>query len=365
MIEKETKFVDIYPLKKSHRILAWLGDFFINLICTVLLFNIVVFPITKAIVNYDSIKTNMANCQDDMIKVLYENKVLFYEENELNYFEDNLVTTKDYFVRYHVNYLDDSINCFYNYYTSIQDKPTELIKLYSSGAGSTFFNLDTLDTNGVPNLKAEYKEEFAPLYIHGDALSEKAKSDYDSFSSLFLKYYNVMLEDIKTNDLTYDNMSYINLNNRVDNYVTQLDNYTIVASIISYLLSTIIFYIIIPLFSIKEQTITEKVMKINKVGQNNLRLLPKSEVVLQAFYSLFSNLTLIIISVVPTVDIAYAFSLNLLVFLSAFGLLYDLISLFFILFNQYNKSLTDMLTRVIILEDEDLRKVVKTKGNKF
>ena len=81
MSNKETKFVDIYPSKKSHRILVWVGDFFINFICAILFFNIAVFPITKAIVNYDDIKLEMADCQDDMMDVLYENKVLFYEEN--------------------------------------------------------------------------------------------------------------------------------------------------------------------------------------------------------------------------------------------------------------------------------------------
>jgi hypothetical protein len=316
----------------------------------------------------------MADCQDDMMDVLYENKVLFYEENELNYFDDNLVTTNDYFVAYHVQSQISTNNCFYNYYTSIKQDPSELVELYSLNSGSTFFDLDILDANGVPTLKDEYVTEFSPLYIEGDALSENATTDYESFSSLFLKYYDSMLEDVLVNDLTYQDLSYISLSQQVDEYVTQLDDYIITAGLISYLLSIVILYVMVPLLSINKrritisankQTITEKIMKINKVGQDNLRLLPKSEIILQAVYSMISNLTLLVIVVVPSITITYAFSLNLLVFLSAFGLLYDLIGLFFILFNQFNKSLTDTLTKVILLENADLLNIVRTKGNKF
>ncbi|MFA6796050.1 MAG: hypothetical protein WCR63_00520 [Bacilli bacterium] len=365
MIDKENKFVDIYPLKKSHRILTWLGDFFINFICTILLFNIAVFPITKAIVGYDQINANIASYQDDMIKVLYENKVLFYEGNELDYFDDNLVTTCEKFVAYHVKEQIEEENCFYNYYYGIRNDGEALVDLYSSDSGSTFFDLETLDENGVPTLKDEYVTEFTPLYIEGDALSTNAETDYESFTSLFLKYYNVMLQDITSNDLTYGELSYVQLSNQVDALSSQLDNYIVTGALVSYLLSIVILYILIPIFGIKKQTITERVMKVSKVGQDNLRILPRVEVILQSFYAMFSNLTLIVICVVPTIDIAYAFSLNLLVFLSFFGLIYNIVGLFFIWLNQYNKSLTDMLTKVIYLEDFDLSKVLRTKGNKF
>lgn len=365
MTEKDRKVVDIYPLKKSRRILTWLGDFFINFICTILLFNIAIFPITKAVVGYDDINQEMSNCQTEMIEILYENDILFYEENELNYFDDNLLTTSDSFVAYHVDNQTAETNCFYNYYISIKGDSSELMELYASNSGSTFFDLDDLDENGIPLLKEEYVQEFEALFIEGDALSENAKVDYEDFTSLFLKYYNVMLEDVMVNDLTFESLSYVDLSNQVDEYSTQMDNYIIASGIISYLLSIVIFYLLIPLFSVKGQTITEKIMKVNKVGQDNLRLLSKPERVLQSFYSLFSNFTLLVISVIPTIEFTYAFSLNLLVFLSLFGLLYNLIGLFFILFNQYNKSLTDSLTKVILLEDFDLMKVVKTKGNKF
>ncbi len=374
MTKKEPKFVDIYPLKKSHRILVWVGDFFINFICAILFFNIAVFPITKAIVNYDDIKIQMSNCQDEMMDVLYENKVLFYEDNELHYFDDNLVTTNDDFVAYHVRNQASINNCFYNYYTLIKQDPSGLLKLYSLNSGPTFFDLEILDANGVPTLKDKYAIEFSPLYIEGDALSENAKTDYESFSSLFLKYYDAMLDDVLVSDLTYQDMSYINLNKEVNEFVTQLDNYIVTAGLISYFLSVVILYMVVPLFSLNKrkitfgankQTITERIMKIHKVGQDTLRLLPKSEIFLQAIYSMFSNLTLLVIVVVPSITITYAFSLNLLVFLSAFGLLYDLVGLLFILFNQYNKSLTDTLTKVILLENADLLNIVRTKGNRF
>jgi len=357
--------IDVYPLKKSKRILTWLGDFFINFIATILIFNVIALPAAKAIIGYEDVTVARSAAENHETDVLYGNKVLFYEENEWHDFESSLLTTFDYFMSYHVQDQKAEDNVYLTYYVSIKADSQGLQDLYASRSGDTYFDLDILDANGIPTLKATYEEEFAALYIEGDTLSTNAQTDYEDISSLFLKYYYAMMSDIQINDLTYDSMSYIDLSNQVTAYTQTLDYTVVWASIVSYLISIIIFYAIIPMFAIKGQTITEKIMKITKVGQNTLRIISKPERLLQASYAVFTNMTLMVVSVVPMVTITYAFNLPLLLFFSIFGLFYGVISLFFILFNQYNKTLTDTFSKVILLEDLDLQKVVKAKGNKY
>jgi len=357
--------IDVYPLKKSKRILTWLGDFFINFIATILLFNILALPVAKAIINYDDVTAARSDAEDHATDVLYGNKVLFYEENEWHDFERSLLTTFDYFMSYHVQDQKSEDNVYLTYYVSIKADNQGLQDLYASRSGDTYFNLDVLDANGVPTLKENYVEEFKALFIEGDTLSANAQTDYEDISSLFLKYYYAMMSDVQVNDLTYDSMSYIELNNQAAAYTQKLDYTVVWASIVSYLISIIIFYVIVPLFAVKGQTITEKIMKVNKVGQNNLRIISKPERILQASYAVFTNMTLMVVTVVPMVTITYAFNLPLLLFFSIFGLVYGIASLIFVLFNQYNKTLTDAFSKVILLEDLDLQKVVKAKGNKF
>ena len=44
---EEKKVIDIYPTKKTRRVLSFLGDFFINFILTIFIFNMIVLPIAK------------------------------------------------------------------------------------------------------------------------------------------------------------------------------------------------------------------------------------------------------------------------------------------------------------------------------
>ena len=51
---------------------------------------------------------------------------------------------------------------------------------------------------------------------------------------------------------------------------------------------------------------------------------------------------------------AYSFNLPLLFFLSAISLGFILISGAFILFNEYNRSATDILTNIVLLPDSEI-----------
>ena len=54
---QEQKYLDIYPISKGKRILTFLADFFITLITSIFLFNIIIYPIGKTIAKTDE-KTN-------------------------------------------------------------------------------------------------------------------------------------------------------------------------------------------------------------------------------------------------------------------------------------------------------------------
>lgn len=50
---QEQKYLDIYPISKGKRILTFLADFFITLITSIFLFNIIIYPIGKTIAKTD------------------------------------------------------------------------------------------------------------------------------------------------------------------------------------------------------------------------------------------------------------------------------------------------------------------------
>ena len=81
-MEERNKIIDIYPTKISRRLLVFLADTFIFLILAVFLFEMCAKPIFVSLPNFNN-KFNEATKATSMRNdVLYENEILFYENED-------------------------------------------------------------------------------------------------------------------------------------------------------------------------------------------------------------------------------------------------------------------------------------------
>ena len=92
-LEKKEKTFDILPVKKGRRMLIYLADFFVVLIISMILFNIAVYPLAKLATGSQKKEDEAINYTRQRMDILYNNGLLFYEENEKYYYDGNLETT--------------------------------------------------------------------------------------------------------------------------------------------------------------------------------------------------------------------------------------------------------------------------------
>ena len=113
------KTIDVYPFGKGKRILLFLGDFFICFILAIFLSNVLVFPIGKAIADFDSRERDFVQSSQDRYAILYDNKLLYNDSaDNKNNFEENAQYTYRLYLK---NYLDGShpeYEVFHNYYSN-------------------------------------------------------------------------------------------------------------------------------------------------------------------------------------------------------------------------------------------------------
>lgn len=361
MTEEVKKTVDVYPVKKIRRALCYLGDFFISFILTLFIFNFAVFPLTRLTSGYE-VKENQSKTEENkQLEILYGNKILFYEGTDKYDFDSNIETTANLFLAYHITYADLLDNVICTYYTNIRDE--NIISVYSSNDTYGFFSIDVLDSNGIPVLKDVYKKEFAPVLDSSDEMGSQGKKDYEEFiSSFFLKDYNDIITDIKSNDLTYEGMSYVSLKESIDANTIFLDKMIVAASYISFAISVLLLYLAFPLFSQNGRTVTMKIMKLEKVTQSNLSILSKPQRLFQLVYYAIAALPQMLFVPYPTLTFTYLFSIGPLLIVSLITLLYVLISMIFLMFSGFSRTLSDFLSGTAYLDSDSLTKIYNAKG---
>ncbi len=354
----------ISPLKKGRRILVFLADFFINFIMAIIFMNAAVTPITKAIGNYEGYSTSLYDYEVQIADILCENKVLYYEtEDEKIYLTSSVYYTADLYLKYYVTGEGSEYEIFSNYFNDIREDNESYLAIYEDES-NIFFDISE---TGEITLKSYYYDQFIAFYRTGDEPSSSAEDDYDAFTDdFFYPAFNKILDDIAVNDLTYGDLSYNEIDSLIEYAVDQIDNLVTIAVYISFILSTIICYFVIPLITKNGQTIGMKVLKVERIGINNLYLLKKPEVVLCGLYSTITNLCFIMFLGYPTVTFDYLFALGSGQFLtlSLISLVIILMSLLFLLFTSFNQTLFDKLSRSVMINTDSLDEIYRMKGYK-
>ena len=82
---KKQKVVEIYPTKLGRRVLCFLSDIFLCLILSFIFFELVVFQISRPIINYDNLVNESETYQKNQYAILYSSNLLFFnDENKEN-----------------------------------------------------------------------------------------------------------------------------------------------------------------------------------------------------------------------------------------------------------------------------------------
>ena len=370
-LEEENKPIEInlHPISKWKRILVFLADFFINFFLTFILINVLVNPIASAVTKANSRGEQAKEAERIRDDVLYGNGLLFYKNGESNKYDydSNLKYTYKRWLSYYA--LDEMNNEYgpdisneviYVYYHNLSDRVdnTTYINIFKNENDS----LKYFDIEEDITLKPEVKSEVYLAFVPNENLGGQGEKMYNNLSSMFAKMYRYIMEDIFEKDLTYNGENFGKYQQIIED-LAKYDGWTVtICTLIAYVLSFVILHIVYPLIAKNGHTISMSIMKVERVGINNLRLLSKTETLLTSGYALILEMGfLLFIPLTYGSSFVYALSYPLLNIFTFTAIFLMLVSLFFIIFNGFNRSLSDVCSRSVLISTEDLDELERAK----
>ena len=359
--------IDVYPVSKLKRVLAFLADFFICFIVGLMAFHLMCNPIGKLITKADEQAENLIQAQTKRDSTLYGNQLLFYAEGSdrtPESFSKNLEhTCKEYLSAFLNNEIDAGNDVFRHYYVDIRSSNEQWISTLKAVDANTSFFVFTTDAMA---LKSEYMDEFLPLLDPKDEMSSKGKTDYTAFQEkFFLKAYSEMIADIEKHGIQHNGVSYVEQQKIVSSILAQQQNLILACSLISQFIALAVCFFLIPMASRYRKTIGMMAMRIQRISLKDFRLVQKKEVFPYWVYQVAINFAPVFFLPLPILGFNELFVLTVPLFLALASLAIDLISLFFILIHSYNRSLLDVLTGSILITNDQLDEVYRAKGYQF
>ena len=372
--KKEPVELDIHPLTKWRRILLFLSDYFMSFILAFVVLNVAVAPIFSVATHADVRGQEMRECQTSSEKVLYGNKILFYENDvEANTdYTNNFKHTFYRFLSYYV--LDDAINVYgsdiknevlYHYYNDIRNDKAALVDLYNTqNQGHNYF---VYDENKITSfyLKNEVRDELKIYYVFPDEPLSNLGNEYmEHLVTFFTVIYKALLEDVAVKDLTYQGISY---NEQKAKYQTLLnaDHWIMTTCIlIAYAISWAVVHLVIPLCSKTGKTLGMRILKAERVDSKKLSTLRKPDVALTSSYFFFLELSYIFFLPLAfsSSGFIYVVSLPLVPLFSLLSLVLVIISFIILMINSFNRSLSDLASRSVQVNQDDLDAIYRYKG---
>ena len=370
----EKEYVDILPLPKGKRLLVYLADFFLNFVLAFLILNIAVAPIGKAITGFNEKSEQYNQNNRDMRDILYGNKVVLKSSSiSEEYINDNISYTYDCWLSYYVLDAEESINSafpqyghkqenevIYNFFHTIRGNDTSYKSLFDNyNKTNQYFSFSegsyVLNENAKTNLSAY----FDPKNEMGDT----GKTFYNNIlNSVFMPLLSEVFADIEKNDLSFEGKQYITARKNVDEVTNYRNTFLIIVVFVAYFLSWLTYYIIIPLCNKNRKTLATMMMRIERINIDRLYILKKIEAVFSGIYALITNLLIILILPVSFISINYVFTFDLILTFAGLSLLFNLVSLGFVMANSFNRSLSDIFSRSVMITTNNLDAIYRAKG---
>ncbi len=360
-IEKAKNTIDIYPLKKGKRILVYLADLFVTFILSLILFHLAVYPLSTLMTNKKGRAEELLTAQNQRDSVLYGHKLMVsVTSTDVSHLDENLKKTGDNFIQYYVIPGTEIVNEVFNaFYRGIRGSEEGYLRLFKDNNSKGFFEI----VDGLPQLKSEYKEEFTPYFNEKDKMSKKGETDFNScFETFFLKSYSDLISDIMNNDLVYEGISYKERQTKVLSILNYNQMEILIDVFISYILSFGFLYLLIPLLNKTRKTTAMLFMRVQRVNAHSLRILTRGQELLHSIYQFALNIAFIVFTPLPLLQFNELFSLPVVLPISLISLGFGLVSLVFLLFDAYNRSLSDRLTGSVMITNDALDDIYRSRG---
>ncbi len=372
VLEEKQKVVDIQPITKGKRVLVFLADFFLMFILTFVFFNALVMPLSN-IMTLSTTRSEESNAAAEVqYGILYNQKVLFHENaSDIYYYNANVEYTMNCFLSYYCFEDSDSLSehpqyghnidneVIRHFYFDIRnDKDAYLSQIDDFNKENNYFIFNGDEISLIDEVKTNIKLSF----FSPKDMSKDGEKMLANMQNGFMNFYASVFKDIKKNDITYNGNSYLEKQAIVDAAESFFQWHLVIASIISYLLSLLVYFLIIPFIHKDNRTLAMMMMRVTRIGTNNIYLLNNVENFLQFIYMLVFNIPIIFFMPMTYAAFTYLFSIPLLPGLLFIGLFIQLISLIFIIATPLNQSLCDMLSRSLIIKNDDLDEIYRAKG---
>ena len=373
VLNDKTIEVNIHPVSKWRRILLYLGDMLIVFILSFAILNIAVVPIASAFIKTNSDKAYEAEkARDD---ILYEYKLLFYKDNT-DYkkydYDQNLKYTFNRFLAFYVFSNEESINpdypeyahfqeneIIYTYYHNIRNDDITYYDLFSKlNKEKNYFDVSS---NSV-TLKQPIKDELIVFYKPGESLGKKGEEYYNNLSDIFAALYGVVTQDIYDKDLVDSaGNSFVKCQQIIAHVASDYYKTIAICSIIAYTISALLVHLLYPLINKSGHTPTSSIMKMDRLDFVHLQPLNKAEVALSSIYSILLDLPCIMFVPLSYTTFIYSLKVPALPILSIISFVIVLISLFIIIFNDFNRSGIDLLSRTVMIPTEEVDGIIKAQ----
>lgn len=357
----ENNITTVTNISAFKRMAYFLCDLVINFFFGLMVINFAIYPIGRSIINFDEKIATINNCEDNKIKILEDNSLLLYKDEVTKKdFNSSLSYTYESFLKCFAED-KESENVIYKYFVDIKNTKATYISYFNKvNASKGYFNIDENVT-----LKDEYKTLFAPYFDPKDTLSEKGKEEFDYFKeNVFVDLYEEVIKDIKVNDLKSDELSYKYENDLSDDITRDIAKFYSISTIIGYVIVIMIYFIVIPISNEHRYTLSQFFLRTNRVDCNTMKPIKRVSVLIMVIIQLVANMGLLVFIPSLTIGVEAAFSLPYLSILSILAVVYSLVSMFFIIFNEFNKSLYDIFSNSVVIDREDYEKIVYNSGKK-
>ena len=361
---QEQKFIDISPLSKWKRLLVFLGDYFLAFIISFIFFNIVVFPVAKVVVGSQKQNEEAQVLEQKALKMLIDDGYLYSPNDGASFLEDVNYTFKVFLSYYAFDEVKPFVDKDYghdlknevvrHYYENvIKDTNRYIVDFKEVNEKDQMFDIgDTIDSIV---LKADYKN------LLKNELIEQA--DEDKYSQAMINFrdnvfarlfYIHVYNHITENDYVKDGNSFNSYMNQSETILKNLQWIPAVSSIISIALTWSIAFVLIPLVNKENRTITMMAMGVSKLHYKSLGPIDAKSVLIQSFYHFVAILSSTVFLPFAYFGLAYCFNLPLLFILSTISFALLLVSGAFIIFNQYNRSGTDIISDIVLVPTSQL-----------
>ena len=360
---EEQKVLNVFSISKSQRILVWICEAIITFAIAFILMHAAVTPLYSLIGGYSSIQEESDACIKQRNKLLLENKLIYYqnEEEQIGDISYGLEYTYELFIGDFIKNEEthNVFKVFYDKFNKCEETYYSMFKTYDEELH--FFNFD--DSTKTISLKDEYKTMFNAVVDKSDEMSSDAKKLYEKYcNKVFLTFYSHILKEMEKQNTILSGVAYNKLQEKINRSTKFYDRMMIIGAYISYVLGWAISSILIPLVNRNRRSLSMIMMRIQRVTSNDFRILKWNRLLLVAFYQLITYLFMTFLVPMPLISFAYLFSLPLLIYPSLISAVICIFSFITILINGANQSTSDLFSGTFFVTNDTLDDIYRAKG---